>query len=480
MSIGRLPARTLTLRRELATVTSTFSLEALCAGDVPMRVRQALDGAGQGKPRACSLSRPFVFWLVLSLVLYRTESVAAVLRRLLVALRGRLPSLPIDVLGDDAVAHARRRLGVQPFRRFFEDLGKRATAGPHFHGYRVLAIDGEHLSMPDTPGNVATFGRPNSSRGAAAFPQLLVTGLIAVRTRQLIDATIATAVASERPQAIQLLRSVQPADLLLLDRGFYGLPFFKAAKDRGAEVLCRAPRSAKLTPLPGQSQAKRGGDYLAAISVLAPLEPGELPAPSRTKPRTQKTVTLVVRVIEYRVRGFEPVRLVTTLRDPAITRLQLVELYHERWEFELANDETKVHLSAAPMGTTPTTLRSKTPKNVMQEVYALLSVHALIRHVMADAAKLVNRSPLDLSFVGAVRVLQQAAPTMSLAPAHRLPDLYRDVLRDMAASLVDRPRRARRYPRVVKKKMSNFPRKRPHHGALQAFNPRRIAVPRAS
>jgi hypothetical protein len=189
---------------------------------------------------------------------------------------------------------------------------------------------------------------------------------------------------------------------------------------------------------------------------------------------------MIVRVLEYRVRGFEPVRLVTSLLDPAITRRELVALYHERWQFELANDETKVHLSAAPRGTPPTTLRSKTPQNIMQEVYALLSVHSLIRHVIADAAKLVERSPLDISFVGAVRVLQQAAAAMTAAPALRLPALYRDALRDIANSLVDRPRRARRYPRVVKIKMSNYARKRPHHGALPAFDPRRIAVPRAS
>jgi hypothetical protein len=274
MSIGQLPARTLSLHRELATVTREFSLEALCAGDIPARVAQALDGAGQGKPRACPLSRPVVFWLVLCLVLYRSDSVAAVLRRLLVGLRGRLPSLPIDALGDDAVAHARRRLGVRPFQRFFEAMGKSTASGAPFHGHRLLAIDGEHLSMPDTAENVAAFGRPNSWRGAAAFPQLLVTGLLAARTRQLIDATIATAIASEKPQAFQLLRSVRPKDLLLLDRGFYGLPFFSAIKKRDAEFLCRAPRSAKLTPLRGQSKAKRRGDYLSAISVLVPLEPG--------------------------------------------------------------------------------------------------------------------------------------------------------------------------------------------------------------
>jgi Transposase DDE domain/Insertion element 4 transposase N-terminal len=473
VSIGKAAHEPLrTFRRELASTSGKFSLEALCADDVAARVEEALAFPGAPKARACALSRRFVMWLVLCLPLYRSESIAAILQRLISGLRGRIPNLPLDVVGDDAVAHARRRLGPEPLRRLFEGLGKSADPGPRFRALRVLAIDGVHLMMPDTPDNLATFGKPNSARGSAAFPQLLVTGLIAARSRQLVDATIARATASERPEAVTLLRSVMPNDLLLLDRGFYGAPFFKLVEDRRAHFLSRANKAIHLKPLRGQSRAKRKGDYLAEISASVPLAPGEVPAPHRTKPRTKtKKVTVRVRVIEYRVRGFERVRLVTSLLDPRITAREIIALYHERWEFELANDETKVHLSAAPAGTSPTTLRSKTAANVTQEVYALLAMHCLIRRTMGKAAKLAECSPLQLSFLGSVRVLQQAALVMSLAPARRLPELYEALLRDISRSSIDRPRRPRRYPRVVKRKMSNFPLKRSHHRALPAFIP---------
>lgn len=472
MSIGKVAAKpSLKFREELSAISGKFSLEALCAGDVAARVAEALVEP-EAKRRACPLSRPFVTWLVLCLPLYRSESISAILRRLIAGLRERVPNLPLDVVGDDAVAHARRRLGSEPLQRLFEGLGKVADPGPLFHGLRVLAIDGVHLMMPDTPKNLAAFGKPGSSRGCAAFPQLLITALLAARSRQIVNATIARATASERPEAIKLLESVGKGDLLLLDRGFHGVALLDRVQKREVHAVCRAPKSAALTPVRGQSRAKRKGNYIAEMSARVPLAPGEPPPPSLgTKPRKTKTVTLRVRVIEYRARGFERVRLVTTLLDPSITAAEIIALYHERWEIELANDETKVHLSAAPAGTPPTTLRSKTPGNVTQEVYALLAIHCLVRRTMGEAAKLAKCSPLDLSFIGAVRVLQQAALVMSLAAARRLPDLYDALLRDLAQSKIDRPRRPRRYPRVVKRKMSNFPRKQPHHRALPAFVP---------
>lgn len=472
MSIGKTASGPLrTFRRELAATSGKFSVEALCADDVAARVDEALAVPG-GKERACVLSRRFVMWLVLCFPLYRSESIASILRRLVAGLRGRIPNLPLDVVGDDAVAHARRRLGPEPLRRFFEGLGKTADAGTRFHGFRVLAIDGVRMMMPDTPENAAFFGKPNSWRGEAAFPQLLVTGLICARSREVIDATLAKATASERPEAVTLLRSVIPNDLLLLDRGFYGAPYFKLVVDRSAHFLGRANKLAHLKPVRGQSRAKRRGDYIAEISASVPLAPGEVPAPHRTKPRTKtKKVTVRVRVIEYRVRGFQRVRLVTSLLDPTITAREIIALYHERWEFEIAGDETKVHLSSAPAGTPPTTLRSKTPGNVTQEVYALLAVHSLIRRTMGKAASRVDCSPLHLSFLGSLRVIQQTALVMSLAPARRLPQLYDELLRDIAASRIDRPRRPRRYPRVVKRKMSNYALKRSHHRALPAFTP---------
>jgi len=79
-------------------------------------------------------------------------------------------------------------------------------------------------------------------------------------------------------------------------------------------------------------------------------------------------------------------RLITTLidhqLDPAKT---LIELYHVRWEQELAIDELKTHQSAQPSMSGPM-LRSQTPGGVVQELYGLLLDHYVIRKLMFEAA----------------------------------------------------------------------------------------------
>jgi len=61
-----------------------------------------------------------------------------------------------------------------------------------------------------------------------------------------------------------------------------------------------------------------------------------------------------------------------------------------------------------------------------------------------------------------VRVLQNALPEFQMTDPAHLPLLYHRLLRDIATQRVPR-RRFRVNPRVVKRKMSNFPLKRPAH-----------------
>jgi IS4 transposase len=83
----------------------------------------------------------------------------------------------------------------------------------------------------------------------------------------------------------------------------------------------------------------------------------------------------------------------------------LAALYHRRWTIEQSFDELKVHLAARDV-----LLRSKRPKLVEQEFYALLLAHAAIRRLMSQAAVTTDPVAEDLSFVHAVRVLKHHLP----------------------------------------------------------------------
>src|SRR5258707_6379112 len=94
-----------------------------------------------------------------------------------------------------------------------------------------------------------------------------------------------------------------------------------------------------------------------------------------------------VRVLKYtlddprRAGHGETHRLVTTLLDEQrYPALELIVLYHERWEIELTYDEQKTHQDPR-RAEKPTHLRSETPARVIQELHALSLAHYAVRKV---------------------------------------------------------------------------------------------------
>ncbi len=77
-------------------------------------------------------------------------------------------------------------------------------------------------------------------------------------------------------------------------------------------------------------------------------------------------------------------------------------LYAQRWEFETALDELKTHQRGPRM-----VLRSKSPQEVEQEVWAFLLVHWAIRELMHTVAVDAGVDPDRLSFTRSLRVIRR-------------------------------------------------------------------------
>src|SRR5438876_4788969 len=130
-------------------------------------------------------------------------------------------------------------------------------------------------------------------------------------------------------------------------------------------------------------------------------------------------------------------------------------LYHERWEEELAIDELKTHQRERLV------LRSETPAGVVQEIDGLLLAHYLVRVLMTEAARQNGLPPRRLSFTGTLKVLRCRLPE---CPTSRpgLARWYEDLLAEIAEDVLP-ARRNRINPRVIKRKMSDWRKKRPEH-----------------
>jgi len=319
--------------------------------------------------------------------------------------------------------------------------------GAFLFGLRVMAIDGTHEDVPDTPANAAAFGRHRSDRGAGAFPQVKGVYLIECATHVICDAIFGACHMSERAAAKRLLRSVRKGMLLTWDRGFFGYELLRAALATGAHILGRVPAHVILTPV----RVLADGTFLTYV----------YPSPQA---RRQRRDGILVRVIEYtfddpqRPGYGETHRLITSLLDAErYPALDLIVGYHERWEIEITLDEldTHQHLPDRP-------LRSHKPVGVRQELYGWLLAHFAIRVLMHEAALSIDEDPDRLSFVNSLRIIQQAIPEFQLVDGTQHRALYRRMLRDIAQQRL--PERDHRInPRVVKRKMSKFHLKRPQH-----------------
>ena len=406
------------------------------------RVEEALARSGHDRAHCRRLPGWFLVWFVIALGLFCRDSYRQVFRWL-------GPHRPGGPPPRSTFAEARRRLGVAPMRHLAETtvvlLGTPETPGAFHRDMRLMALDGFTVDLADTPRNDRAFGRPTTGRAPGAFPQARVVALCETGSHVLWRWQIKPYRTGEVTMAHGLLRHLQGDMLLLWDRNFLSYRTLAEVLDRRAHLLARVKSNWVFEPI----RTLPDGSYLAKF----------YPSPTH---RRQDRDGVVVRIIEYtfddpnRPGSGESHRLLTTLldaeRDPAE---RLIVLYHERHEQEMAFDELKTHKRERPV------LRSQTPAGVVQELYGLLLGHYLIRVLMQEAATRQGIDPQRLSFTGTLRILRCRLPECPGSRRGRS-RWYESLLSEIAEEVLPE-RRERINPRVIKRKMSNWAKKRPEH-----------------
>jgi hypothetical protein len=423
----------------------------------PDQVRQVLEDTGCFDARRCLLTREVIFWVVLAMGILTDLPIRQVFK----ACRRWRPG--------EATPHrsslclARQRLGLAPVRRLFEQtarlLATPQTPGAFYRGWRLMAIDGTVWTVPDSDANAAAFGRSDGARGPSARPQIRKLSLVEAGTHAevaLVIRGIRGSHSGEQSMVAGLLHHLRPDQLLLWDRGFFSYSLWKAVIGHVGQLLARVSTRLVLRPL----QTLADGSYLAKI----------YPCESE---RNKDRQGIVVRVIRYTLTdpqrvgyGVEHTLLTTLLDAAAHPALELVLLYHERWEVELVYDEQKTHQDPR-RATKPAQVRSETPLGVLQEVYALSLGHYVVRATMAQAAAREGLDPDRLSFLGCLHILRCRLPECTARTAAELAEWYKGLLEEMGQERTDDAvRRNRVNPRVIKQKMSKFKKKRPEHRGL--------------
>lgn len=438
----------------LAMASKDVSMEVFASLGLSAMINDSLDKADAWEKKDCALRAPLIMVLVLSMSLYRVLSIFDVFKGIVSQLRSKKRRLSLEPVCQEALYHARERLGVDAARILFDKTAESIQARPSFHGMTVYAIDGSRADVADTVKNDAFFGRTKAAHGESGSPSLKTVCLVTTETREVRAAVFGPCYMSEKPAADAFVAMLDSGDIVIVDRGLPSFELFGRCNSSGAHYVARISSVWK----PRKLRQIGTGDWLVEIRTRVPVEAGA----RRQHNQTKRWAYMTVRMVEYTFKSTgERIRLLTDLLDATTYgALELAELYHERWEIELVYDELKTHLESTAQGVARTIFRSQTPNGAIQEAYGMLAVYNLVRRLMAKSAKRAKVPPDEISFVGTLTVIKLAAHQLSFATVRARVWLTRQLLDDIGQTRVDRPRRKRQCPRVVKKRQSPYPRKR--------------------
>ncbi len=247
------------------------------------------------------------------------------------------------------ITQARKRLGPKVLEEVFEQVAgpvaERSTRGAWLRDWRLLAIDGFEVDLPDTPKNAAEFGYAGSGANRSAFPKARVVALAECGTHAFLAAEVDAFSVGEKTLANRIYPRLRRDELLTADRNFYSFQAWGLAANTGAALLWRAPTQLALPVV----KVLADGTYLSVL--INPAIRGARRRKAITEAAAEAAQdggdgrdgldpdeAHLVRVVEYDVPdragngAGELIVLLTTICDPGAAQAdELASAYHQRW-----------------------------------------------------------------------------------------------------------------------------------------------------
>lgn len=326
---------------------------------------------------------------------------------------------------------------AEQFQRLHTDLVR-------WRRFRLMALDGSGILLPDWPALRQHFGMAKNAGGSHGAQARLVL-LQFPQARLPYAYVLAPFSTGEISMARQLLHGLGADDLVLLDAGFLCYGLLWQIHNQDAFFCLRLSKNLNLKTVKRLDSPN---------DVLVDWQPKDSRGLWR-KEGLPRSIRL--RLLTYRAKGFRPLRLLTNVMDKravpyqcwwGLTLSEQGEVlskgaYNLRWEIETTYLELKVGQKLQGG------LRSRTAEGIYYEVAGHMLYYLLVRWLMADAAATAGVSPLRLSFTEALREINEQWASAVVASARWLNETLRPRLLERLAghSVPERP--GRDYPRGV-------------------------------
>src|SRR3954468_5187951 len=358
--------------------------------------------------------------------------------------RMRLPLAALQQLLRDSAAELRRSLAGAG--------GGGGEDASRWCGLRAWLVDGSSTITPDVPGLQKAFGQPKGQKKGCGFPVPKVLGLFDAFSGLVVEMLCFPLYTHEQSKVWKLHPLLGPLDLLVGDCGFCSYVHLALLSRRGAMGLFRIHQRQIVDYRPHRKSRdqrprhrRKGAPTSVFVKRLGKRDqivcwkrPAEKPKWMSREEYDALPADLQVRELTYDIprRGQRTLRvtIATTLLDAdRYPKEKIAELYGVRWRVETHFAQLKTTLRMRKV-------KCQTEAGVRKELAVYCLVYNLVHAVMLEAARRQRVDPLRVSFLDAVRWLQNADPG-----------------EDLPALVVNPKREGRNEPRVIKDRNRSYP-----------------------
>ena len=277
-----------------------------------------------------------------------------------------------------AIVQRRAKILPAAFQYLFHKLNDAFSQTDFFHGYRLLAVDGTDIHIPNIPDDYGTHYCANDiSKG---YNLMHLNALYDLLNRRYMDAVLQDSRSeNEHSALINMLENVKHSSIVIADRGYEAYNTIAHLENKGLKYVIRIKATigiAKKFDIPADKET----DFTADI-LLTRRQTKEVKSNSEKYrfinselifdflPKGSKdTYPMKFRIIRIRISEGLYETIVTNLWDNEFSADDIKKIYKMRWGIETSFRELKYHVGLIAF-------HSKKKDCVIQEIFASLIMY---------------------------------------------------------------------------------------------------------